>query len=364
MRDEELDTFRGFAIIWVLFIHCIYWNGLFTSTGATIAKSYLLFEMPLLFMITGASNSLSQKKYNLADHIVRRVSRIVIPYWVYAFICVFLIQITITFLQYPGSINYTSWFLTFGVKSDLWTNIPYLTSHLWFVPVFLIVIFIIPLLSYLHKRLVSFNKYIPLVVLFLLIPFLDYFMFGNAMTYYYGKNVIFYSFWIYLGFFYERFKIRPPKKRYLILVSVLAYVFLWLAISNTTRYNVDMQLNKFPPNLAFLLMNIGNISLFLLLKKYIADIIRMLNLKGLFIKLGQNSYTVYLHQTFAFLAGSMILSVLNISLFDYDLIGVLYYLAVNIIFALLFIKMFGWVEKYKFEGFGFLSRNKNKSLNG
>ncbi len=56
-RDTDLDDFRAFVLIWVLALHCLYWFGLIAPRW-NVWKSWTLCEMPVLFFIAGASNSL------------------------------------------------------------------------------------------------------------------------------------------------------------------------------------------------------------------------------------------------------------------------------------------------------------------
>jgi hypothetical protein len=46
-----------------------------------------------------------------------------------------------------------------------------------------------------------------------------------------------------------------------------------------------------------------------------------------------------------YLFGAAIIDVFNIITYDYDIIGVLYYWIINIFTSLIFIKMFGWIER-------------------
>ena len=49
MRDRELDKLRAVAMMWVILIHVLYWNDLFSEGWCNIARSFLLIEMPLMF---------------------------------------------------------------------------------------------------------------------------------------------------------------------------------------------------------------------------------------------------------------------------------------------------------------------------
>lgn len=346
-RDIELDFFRGFAIVWVLFIHCIYWTGLFTSDKVTVIKSYLLLEMPFMFLITGAGYALSSKPIKFKTFFSSRISRIIIPYWVYALICVFLIQITVTFLQVSGGISYSSWFLTMGFKLDLWSSVPYLTWHLWFIPVYLLILVILPLLKKANIELKGKQRALPILLLFIVFFLLEILNIDNYLLNYYLKNVLFYSFWIYMGMFYLDFKNGRFKNRYLLIISIVSYVAVYFLTRD--MYEVDMQVNKFPPNFSFFMFSLGNMSLLLLLKDYIFLLANKLRITNMFVVLGKKSYTVYLYQSFSFLLAVMILNVFQISLNDHDILGVLYFMVVNILCAYVNIRIFGKVEQIKFD---------------
>lgn len=358
-RNQELDFLRGFSIIWVLIIHCLYWVGFFTSENAMVLKSFLLLEMPLLFLITGATNSLSKKHISYNKFLFKRIPRIIIPYWVYAFICVFITQLTITFFNLDGKVNYFTWFVTFGYKMDWWSNIPYVTWHLWFIPVYLILIFIIPLLKKLFFYLKDNNKYIPFLIITIIIAILDFYNFGHDKWYYvyfYLKNIIFFSFWIYLGFFYN----NHIKKVYLLIIATLSYIITYSLIK--FGYIPDMQINKFPPNLVFLFLNIGNVAVVFIFKDILIKFAEVVSIRKLINYFGYYSYTVYLYQPFAFLSGGMILALLNIDLTNNDILGVVYYLIINIIFGILFIKIFGKVESWSFLHFSLHTLNRAEKI--
>lgn len=342
-RVSEIDFFRGLAIIWVLFIHSIYWMGFLTSENVIIIKSYLLFEMPLFFLIAGASNSLSNTNISLGKFYFKRITRILIPYWVYSAICVFIMQLSITYLNIPYDISYLSWFVTMGI-TPLTSNIPYLTWHLWFIPIFIMITLFVPVLIKLHSVFKKNYKFVPLIIMMFLVYLMDKYSL-NANYYYYIKHIIFYSFWTYLGLFYYEFMDKKMNKKYLLSTSILFYILVLILIQ--CGYSPDMQTNKFPPNLVFFFLNVGTISLILAFKNEIYNFFKLLKLDNAINEFGRKSYTVYLYQPFSFLCGGIILSLFNISLIDYDIVGVLFFFIVNLILAKLFMNIFGKIEDFR-----------------
>ena len=187
-RDKTLDRLRGFAMLWVIVVHVLYWGNIFTSGATAIIKSWLLFEMPLLFFVMGASNSFNVYS-NYFNFVYRRIRRIMIPYWFFAIICAAL-----SIIQASVEIKYAivmliSW--TIPVNRQI-TSIPYLTWALWFVPVYLCVVCTIPALRRMRYSGIKFEFGFLLVFIFILMCRWDIWL----------SYVVFYSIWVYVGLFY------------------------------------------------------------------------------------------------------------------------------------------------------------------
>ena len=81
-RDKTLDYLRGLAIIQVVLVHVLYWLNIFNEGFLAIAKSFLLFEMPIFFFVTGAVNGLG-KLHNHKIFCFKRIKSLMIPYYIY-----------------------------------------------------------------------------------------------------------------------------------------------------------------------------------------------------------------------------------------------------------------------------------------
>ena len=244
-------------MFWVIVVHVLYWADFFTDPYINLLKSFCLFEMPLFFFVTGASHSF-RKINGYFRFIGRRFQRILIPYWIFAVICALL---SIGKLGINGDMD----FLT-GVKIFLsWmipvnrqiTPVPYLTWALWFVPVYLCVITILPVLKQMKDSARKIEFAFLLTGIFVLTCFLKMGWF---------QHVAFYSFWTYVGLFYRDIKAAAEQKNtrryflYSATAGAAAVCILYLA-----GQTLNMQVNKFPPNIMFLVFSITMMSLILLL---------------------------------------------------------------------------------------------------
>ncbi|WP_376769390.1 acyltransferase family protein [Paenibacillus germinis] len=339
-RDIELDCYRGGALLWVILIHCLYWVGFVPNNNY---QSYLLFEMPMFFYIAGASNTLGNKK-NIFQFYKSRFARILIPYWVYAAICITISEHTILFMAQPDKVIILNWIIP--IENPM-SSISYIWWHLWFIPVYLFVMLLFPFYLNLYKRLHSQKllKYTPFLLFIILIFYFDHF---NLDWHYYKlfKQVLFYSFWVYLGIFYSEFK-QSPWPRTLIVLTGLITIFLIIFLIFKMQYPINMQSNKFPPNLAFLMLNIGYLCLFSLLKNYIVRLLSLSIINTVIKTFATYGYTIYLYHPFVFLTVMTYISKFNYSqkLLEHQYISTLLLFIVITLISMLLPKFFGWLEK-------------------
>jgi len=220
-RDNVLDILRGLAMIYVIFIHCIYWINIFNGRYSSTIKSLFLIEMPLFFFIAGASNSMGKQKGVLRFYF-SRFQRILLPYWIYGIICIILTILAkkvITFEQEKY------FFVNLPMLFSPVSSLPYMTWTLWFVPIYLYVMLAFPLLKWYYERHERENKkYIPLIIFALLLCNTGWEVLYEA------KMVIFYCFWTYLGLFYRRINWNEPlrnKIKSLPVIIFCALIILW-----------------------------------------------------------------------------------------------------------------------------------------
>lgn len=293
-RDKTIDRLRGLAMLWVIFVHVLYWGDFFDNSIINFLKSFCLFEMPLFFFVTGASNSFSRSS-GYFRFVFRRLKRILIPYWVFAVIAAAVSIVNIrnegidfrTVLRILGS-----WLIPF----DKQISKGVITAALWFLPVYLCVILLLPLLIRLKKR--------PEAAVFIFVFFA---LFAAACQIKSGliRNTVFYSFWAYIGLFYSEIKIwlKSGKSRKILFTAAASGTAI-ITVLGVTGFSVDMQRNKFPPTLIFSIFSFVTMSLIFLLIPALERENGILERNKLIKKLvdlfSGRSLTVFLYQAFAF----------------------------------------------------------------
>lgn len=350
MRDKSLDIYRGLIMIYIIgVVHTIYWGVTISNT----MKSLCLFEMPIIFFISGASHSLSGKK-NIYVYYLKKVERILVPFFVFCLVilsAVFSLNCMLKSYGASGALTLSSydifinWINPFGTFPS---NMNYLNWHLWFIPIYIIIAAIIPLIYYIYIKLPHYLKFIPLII-FMAITFLTD---KWVQVGYYQKTVVFYLFWTYLGFSYGHFKAKPLRKWYLVAMTSFAFGSLFLLVKYG-KYVFDMQVNKFPPNLAFMVFSIGCFSVIVIFRDLLKKLYSIKYINLVIDKYSQYGFTMYLYQPFSYLAISIIINeVLKVAfIYKFKLFCLVLYFFFVICFGLIYPKLFGRFERIEIKLF-------------
>ena len=288
VRIDLIDNFRGLAMMYVIFIHVLFWMNFFTDK-----RGYFLVEMQLFFSITGMALYFS-KIDNLLLFYIKRIKRIMIPY----LICVTFysfINLTVASLQgkkYEWFSYFYKWWNPFCNHESL---LPFLPWALWFVPVYLLVVFMAPVLrKYFHH---SYGSIIIPVVLLLLNYCFSFITFGIDLL----QSALFYLFWVYMGFMYIKYMHKKPWRSKVVSCMICAFLafIVFLYFKKIYIISLDMQANKFPPNFAFMLYGLIWMPLVCLFSREINACLKYLN-KYLFFNWVYEPYKKYCYTVFLF----------------------------------------------------------------
>lgn len=281
-RDQNIDMLRGAAMLYiVLIIH-----GLTTFHYLDVSSpilSAMLFEMPLIFFITGASNKYAPNRS--VSHTIRsRFYRILLPYivWtVFAIVALLLVrELSWKHLYTLSLINRNA-----GISS-IYVN------QIWFIFPYFIISLFIPFLKKVHESKQGVAKSgLIIVTLIWVISILDY-----LHLYVYGlRNVLCYAIFVILGFFYK----DKHQRLYIVPLFIISAVCIILLLCSGA-YSTVMQTNKFPPNLMFVFFGIFVICI---IELFVSEI----NIPKVKVLDRWNRYgmEIYLYQNFAFMLISM-----------------------------------------------------------
>lgn len=343
MRDKHLDIYRGLIMIYIIgFIHVIFWAKMVEAEW----KSYFLFEMAIIFFITGASHTMS-KNSSLFNYYIKRIERVLIPFWVYAIIGLFTVFLLLGFGIQTNYVTATpvdiiiGWLNPFGSHPS---NVSYLTWHLWFIPLYCVIMALIPLAYSVFNRIPIGFKWTPLLLLFSCVYLCEFTFDASNLV----KNSVFYLFWTYVGFYYPIFKEKGLSVLATLLVSGSSFAVVWVLLTYGP-YVSDMQVNKFPPNTLFLFFTIGWFCLLVSLRRVFVWLGNLPLFSKLVDSYSSHGYTYYLYQPFSFLAANMVIyQLLEIETLPENRwkLAILYILFI-LLFTLVFRKLFYSFEQVK-----------------
>ncbi len=170
-----------------------------------------------------------------------------------------------------------------------------LSWHLWFVPVYLAVMSLFPVLRATFDRLPQRLRFLPPLGLTMALIACD----RNGVRDVFARYLITYTIWTYLGLFYRDWKRQPWPRLAIAAVSVAAYGMIWQLLSRGV-YQPDFQWSKFPPNAIFLLLGLGHFGLLTLAAPLIRRAARCGWVRVVTAPYKSYCYTIYLFHTLAF----------------------------------------------------------------
>lgn len=249
-RDTNIDNSRAMIMLYiVLVIHGIHYFH-YIPTRSTLF-SLMLFEMPIVFFISGVSCMLSSRK-TILQTITSRIKRVIIPYYIWAFFALAAIVATHSF-------TWDGFRLMLSCHNII--NIPCVTQ-MWFVLPYVLVFVLgsILLKVYDYCKEHKLQKVFfcsSLIIISLSIAILDYLKATWSIELL--RDILVYGLFFLIGFAY---KISNKWASFFIMIGLVG----WMTLIQFGGYPFATQDNKFPPNLCFIfwgLAAIGVLSLFL-----------------------------------------------------------------------------------------------------
>ena len=268
-RDRKLDLMRGWAVFHMFFMHVFYWLDFLSEGFPRVARSWLLFTMAVYFFVTGAVN-VEAKRRPWGEFVARRAKVLMLPYYRYALLCT---AIAAFFYVIRGQFTFEllgrtalSWVLPIDQQI---MPLPFITWAVWFVPVYLCVILVFPLVRWLVEHIGIILTEVILIAVFLVVENIN----GVPDL---VQKAAYYPIFAALGTQWPKLKQRSGNK-VLGAAGVMALGFAGLIIcKNLFGGTYDMQVNKFPPNHLYLLFNFGAIGALYILLPTIARAWRFL----------------------------------------------------------------------------------------
>lgn len=279
-RDTQVDAYRGLIMIYIVcFIHIIYW----LDYDLEPFSSFVLFEMPIIFFISGASLSLSDKERTFKENLFNRIKRVVWPYYIYAAISI----IFLIFLTFLGDTNTDIRKYTIGniLRILLAIDIPQMpyTWHLWFIMPYMI---IMCLFSFQQRIMQKINRGGYLVLCICLFLFVSSYEKCPILI----KEVLCYNIFVVIGYSYYK-KISYEQIIFILFVTG----FILLIHKSMGVFLTPMNKHKFSADSIFMFYGFFALCvLSLILSKVKIPNSRLLDIWT------KKGYTIYLYQNISY----------------------------------------------------------------
>lgn len=285
-RDTTLDAYRALAMLHIVcVIHIFYLLGL----GHETARSVLLFEMPAIFFIAGASQSLSRNDKGLRETVVNRAWRVLAPFYVSLAVIYAWMALMTVFSEHTEKFNADITQLTLrDVLKTLATggcpHIPFY-GYTWFISCYFIISCSLPLQKKIIKK-IPIWAYLALMVA--VVATLTPLHFPGEIEI---KNLPVYNFFFIAGYaYYRRYSLKA-------LVAVCVVTVAFTVYGFAQGFMMPMQDHKFPADIFFLIFGTAWLTVLALVLRKVRlsypRILKIWNVRG---------YNIYLYQLFSFYA--------------------------------------------------------------
>jgi len=264
-------------------------------------RSILLFEMPVIFYISGASVFIANRHKSLWSTIKNRFKRILVPYYWYAAACLILAVILMIYNQTLDHINIkTVYRLITAQNSPL--PIPFM-FHLWFIIPYLIVACLFPINKKISDR---FNRWTYLTIYFILLLLTQpLWEIHSCRALSIIRESVYYNFFFMAG--YLTYKRTTRRQSFIIMLIAASVLTAFMSQTLMPDAPFSMQNHKFPPDCLFVSYGILMICLFsIILSNIVIPYNKMLDYWN------KNGYTLYLWQNFSFCILALLYSKLSL----------------------------------------------------
>lgn len=298
-RDLYIDFAKGFATLSVIFIHTVFWSGQFYVPSEVRILS-LLIDVPLFYALSGLTSS------GKVEKTLFRLLKLQITFMLFLFLLFFLDYLfKLIGLSYWGESTLREFYSTFGSKytpkslslDPQWQNLgnwvlhrytsadtfPVVMGSFWYLKVY----FILSLFGVLILR--YFPRHIPYFIalcLFLTLVF-------HFFPFYYPKGQVGYV-TAYLALFLLAHELKG-KKLSLGLIGIffvaIVLLFVWLFSSYGAEVFYQINKQKFPPKVQYLIWILPSILLLFALYNRVK-----INRKSFVTYMGENAIFFYFAQ--------------------------------------------------------------------
>lgn len=283
-RNYYIDLIRGLAALSVILIHTAFHSGTY-YVPKIVREFTLLFDVPVFIFLAGWAYSYvqNQKKY------IKGLISLHFKHCIYLVIIFILILIANIWIQTPNPVNIKNLLDWITYRYSHTNPFPSVKNSLWFFPMYFVVVFAALAVINFTKR--NTLKTICILSVFaILINYLNPTLYNAQIALGVdSRTFIFYIFFFLLGYLQKDSNLSFKLFLGLNIMNILLLITLY----NFEQIQIfEMQKNKFPPSIIYLIWSLFGIYAIIFFKKYFKN----LSHKNPLVKLGQNAIYIFFAQ--------------------------------------------------------------------
>ena len=242
-RDQVIDLFKGFTILWIIHIHTVFWSGTMYLPDY-LRELSLFIDVPIFFFLSGYLVFFGSRK-DIISRSLRQMKRLYLTYVILSLV-VFFAVILLRFLFGYSIPAFSATLFDIITLNVVFVEFRGFQWNLWFLRVYLVLIIIVPVFAIWRQSL--FRN-----VILSILSFASYIFFSKfSHTSILAGLPIFVPFYAALFFFGSTF--RQIEKhitlRQFVISLVFVLFFVYMAI-HRDEYRIVLQSHKFPPSLPY-----------------------------------------------------------------------------------------------------------------
>jgi fucose 4-O-acetylase-like acetyltransferase len=291
-RDQVIDLFKGFTILWIIHIHTVFWSGELYLPNY-LRELSLFIDVPIFFFLSGYLVFFGSLK-DIFNRSLRQVKRLYLTYVILSLV-VFFVVILLRFLFGYSIPAFSATLLNIIKLNVVFPEFRGFEWNLWFLRTYLVLIIIVPVFAIWRQNL--FRN-----VTLSILSFASFIVLGEySYTSVLLSLLIFESFYAALFFLGSTFRIieKHITLRQFVISLVFVLFFVCMAI-HTDEYRIVLQAHKFPPSLPYFSYSLLFLYVFVFFKCFHHQLLLKIPsvIKNLLKWSSREVFNIYLVQSF------------------------------------------------------------------
>lgn len=275
-RNYNLDFYRGFAAIWIVFIHCCFWSG--DGYVPLYVRSLSLFiDVPLFMFISGMTYNHSNSIKKMVKSLLKLYFKYIVFFAIYMLFALYFNYNSFSFENFKNG-------LLFKYSDTMPLQV--VGGSMWFMPMYFFVSFFSSIFIFYIDKIINMKKNLIWFIILLLVFYLTLNLFSTPLILFLREMTFFIIIYL-LG--YYAYNNELSFKKFVIIFGFLSLFLIILLLK--TDYSFSLIQNY---KLAFNFVYFMYSMLSIIIVWYINSIYKIKN--NVICTIGKNAILFYFAQ--------------------------------------------------------------------